>query len=123
MSQMKDLYEKVSKGGALQSKFNAILNDMKQVGEQATNQALLAFAKEEGFDVSLEEMQEFFQSLSKPKEGELSELELDMVAGGKSTEEKVLSFATLNIGCNILNSIRDSQSGKDCTTFGDGSRY
>lgn len=123
MSKMKELYEKVSKDGALQSKFNAILNDMKQVGEQATNQALLAFAKEEGFDVSLEEMQEFFQSLSKPKEGELSELELDMVAGGKSTEEKVLSFATLNIGCNILNSIRDSQSGKDCTTFGDGSRY
>lgn len=123
MSQMKELYEKVAKDGSLQAKFNAIINGAEQAGKEATNQALLAFAKEEGFDVSLEEMQEFFQSLSKPKEGELSELELDMVAGGKSTEEKVLSFATLNIGCNILNSIRDSQSGKDCTTFGDGSRY
>ena len=111
MSQMKDLYEKVSKDGALQSKFNAILNDMKQVGEEATNQALLAFAKEEGFDVSLEEMQEFFQSLSQPKEGELSDLELDMVAEGKNQRYADFSILTVLVGCIAVSIAADLTQG------------
>ena len=123
MSQMKELYETVAADQVLQEKFKNIMEGAKEAGEEATGQALLEFAEEAGFSVSLAEAQEFFLNPPQSQEGELSDQELDLVAGGKSTEEKILSFATLNIGCNVLNSIRDSQDGKVCTTFGDGSRY
>ena len=122
MTQMKTLYEKVAADPSLQEKFNGILQDAEKAGEAETQNRLLSFAKEAGYDVSIEEMQRYFEGLAK-QEGELSDQELDMVAGGKSTAETVLSYATLNIGCDILNSMRDSQVGKECTSLGSGSRY
>ena len=111
MSKMNVLYERVSKDGVLQAKFNAILNNSVQEGEEATNLALLAFAKEAGFDISIEEMQEFFQNLSQPKEGELSDLELDMVAGGKNQRYADFSILTVLVGCVVISIAGDLTQG------------
>jgi len=50
----------------------------------------VAFAKELGYDVTKEEIDEFFKNLS--ERAELSEDELDMVAGGKSLKYGGLRF-------------------------------
>jgi predicted ribosomally synthesized peptide with nif11-like leader len=84
MDKTKQLYEKVAGDSALQAKFNAILKEAEKAGEAATKEKLTAFAKEAGFEVSLDEMKDFFKSLAEKGEGELSDTELDMVAGGKS---------------------------------------
>ena len=102
MDNMKELYEKVAKDEALQAKLNAILKDAEQAGEAATKDKLAAFAKEAGFDVTLDEMQDFFKKMVERKEGELSEMELDMVAGGKSALgifAVMESVATIGISC------------------------
>lgn len=114
MSQMKELYEKVSKDVELQEQFSQIVKEAEQAGEQATGEKLLAFAKGAGYDVTLEEMREFLQALIEKQPGELSEIELDMVAGGKATMDDVVkgaqgvaqwaavSIATLGIMCIIM---------------------
>lgn len=114
MSQMKELYEKVSKDVKLQEQFSQIVKEAEQTGEQATGEKLLAFAKGAGYDVSLEEMREFLMALIEKQPGELSELELDMVAGGKLTMDEFIegaqgvaqwaavSIATLGIMCVIM---------------------
>lgn len=83
MSKMKELYAKVAGDAALQAKFAAIINEAEKAGEAATKEKLSAFAKDAGYEVSLEEAQEFFATLAEKKEGALSEEELDAVAGGK----------------------------------------
>ena len=114
MSQMKELYDKVSKDAALQEQFSHIVKEAEQAGEQATEEKLLAFAKGAGYDVSLDEMKEFLMALIEKQPGELSELELDMVAGGKLTMDEFIegaqgvaqwaavSIATLGIMCIIM---------------------
>lgn len=84
MEMMRELYEKVVSNGALQAKFNEILSDAENAGEAATGEKLVAFAKEAGYEVSLDEMRAFFKELTEKGSGELSNTELDMVAGGKS---------------------------------------
>lgn len=105
---MKDLYEKVSKDAALQQKFSEILAEAEQAGKNATEEELLAFASEAGLTVSLEEMLEFFQGMQAKPEGELSDQELDMVAGGKSRGEVPTSVANCtpvsrNVFCPVIN--------------------
>lgn len=114
MSQMKELYEKVSKDPGLQEQFSQIVKEAEQTGEQDTGEKLLAFAKGAGYDVSLDEMKEFLMALIEKQPGELSELELDMVAGGKLTMDEFIegaqgvaqwaavSIATLGIMCIIM---------------------
>jgi predicted ribosomally synthesized peptide with nif11-like leader len=104
MSKMQELYEKVAKDSALQVKFNAIISDAQEAGEAATGEKLAAFAKEAGFDVTLEDMQTFFKELSEKGEGELSDTELDMVAGGKSLPgifHDFYSVASAGISCAV----------------------
>ena len=88
MSKMKELYEKVASDSVLQAKFSEIMKKAEEKGSDATVASLVAFAKEEGFDVGAEEIKKFFAELSESKGGELSDMELDSVAGGKG--EKVL---------------------------------
>lgn len=83
MVQMQELFEKVSKDPALQAKFSAIIREAKEAGAESTEAKLTAFAKEAGYDVTLKEMAAYFGTLSSKSESELSETELDMVAGGK----------------------------------------
>jgi predicted ribosomally synthesized peptide with nif11-like leader len=101
MNKMKELYEKVAKDNALQAKFNAILSEAEKAGEEVTKQKLLAFAKEAGYEVSLDEMKDFFKGLTEAN-GELSDSELDQVAGGKTGIGIALSIASLGIGCATI---------------------
>lgn len=80
MTKMKELYEKVAADSTLQDKLATIMKGAEEAGEEATEEKLLAFAKDAGYDVTLDEMREFFK-----QEGlELSEADLDGVAGGKN---------------------------------------
>jgi predicted ribosomally synthesized peptide with nif11-like leader len=115
METMKELYEKVAGDSALQAKFTALMKDAEKVGEEATKEKLVAFAKEAGFDVSYEEVYEYFKTLSEKEEGELSDAELDSVAGGKSdggTVNIVVSVVTLGIGCFALSVAMGSECGE-----------
>jgi len=80
MEKMKELYEKVAGDSDLQVKFAVIMRDADTAGKAATQEKLIVFAKEAGFDASFEEIREFFL---KQSERELTDAELDMAAGGK----------------------------------------
>lgn len=83
MEKMKELYDKVAKDSALQTKFAEIMKDAEKSGKDETGKKLAAFAKEAGYEATVEEMVGFFKSLE-VREGTLSEEELDAVAGGKA---------------------------------------
>ena len=103
MSKMKELYGKVAGDSALQAKFADIVKEA-EAARVKTQEKLVAFAKEAGYEISLEEAQEYFQSLSDKKEGELSDMELDAVAGGKSGGgilTIVKSVLTVGISCAV----------------------
>lgn len=91
MSKMKELYEKVAADEALRDKFAMIMKGAEDAGAEATEAKLAAFAKDAGAEVTLDEMRQFFKELAESKTGELSDIELDMVAGGKG-EEVVVSL-------------------------------
>ena len=116
MSNMKELYDKVAQDSALQQKFNTILKDAERAGQTATEEKLLAFAKEVGYLVSLEEMKVFFEGMSTQASTELSDAELDQVAGGKVQQGTVIaSVFTLGLVCAI-GSIIDAIQG-NCEEF------
>jgi predicted ribosomally synthesized peptide with nif11-like leader len=92
MSQMKELFEKVSNDTTLQEKFSAIMDDAQNAGADVTKEKLTAFAKDAGYDITLEEMAMFFKDLIQKDEGELADTELDMVAGGKGSVGKSFTW-------------------------------
>ncbi len=99
MSKMKELYEKVAADCELQAKFAEIMKNAEAAGEEATKEKLTTFAKEAGYDVTVDEIQEYFKELTKPKAGELSDDELDQVAGGKSeTGQTLIAISVLSAG-------------------------
>ena len=104
MEKMKELYEKVAGDAGLQAKFAEIMKDAEKAGQEATETKLTAFAEEAGFHVTIAEMQEFFKILVAEKAGQLSDMELDAVAGGKSENGRGNVFgsvATLGITCAV----------------------
>ena len=112
MDAMKELYEKVSKDVTLQEKFTMIMKDAEKAGEEATKEKLISFAKEAGYAVTTEEMQEFFKGLAETKEGELSDAELDQVAGGKGglTLGTVVSIFGFGLGCAVTSLIEAAKN-------------
>ncbi len=82
MTKMNELYAKVAADSALQEKFGKIIEEAGD--EAALGEKLIAFAKELGYEITVEEIREFFVSKSESSGGQLSEEELDAVAGGKS---------------------------------------
>lgn len=120
MTQMKELYEKVATDADLQKKFGEILSEGEKAGKEATEDKLLAFAKDAGYSLSIAEMQEFFKELEKNQKGELSDLELDMVAGGKSERGSwhiVESVLTLGISCAIGSASEEIVRSGGCQQF------
>ena len=102
MEKTKQLYKKVAADSALQEKFRQIMNEAEKAGQQETEAKLTSFAKEAGYDISIGEMQEFFRSMVENGSGELSDTELDSVAGGKSFNgigNTIGSVITLGITC------------------------
>ena len=113
MEKMKELFEKVSKDATLQEKYSVIMKDAEKAGEDVKKK-LAAFAKEEGYDITFEEMQAFFKELTNKNKGELSDAELDMVAGGKGGVGKALIFvsvASLGLGCATVSACEEIGAG------------
>jgi predicted ribosomally synthesized peptide with nif11-like leader len=114
MEKMQKLYEKVANDGNLKTKFTEIMNGAEQAGREETLVKLIAYAKEAGFDVTADEIEAFFKEQSEKKDGELSDLELDMVAGGKSKGLEIFtSIISFGYGC----------AGNDSVQTGNGSSY
>lgn len=118
MSAMNGLYSKVAGDPILQQKFIQIMAEAEQAGQAATEEKLLIFARGAGFEVSIQEMQAFFQGMTAQTEGELSDAELDQVAGGKVNPSVVIaSVFTLGIVC-AAGSIADAVNGiSNCSKF------
>lgn len=113
MEKMKELYAKVAGDVDLQAKFVEIMKNAAEAGE-ATNEKLISFAREAGYEISFEEVREYYEALSGQKEGELSDAELDAVAGGKSAQGGgyiALSVLTVGTGCAAGSIIAVIKSG------------
>jgi len=105
MGKMQELYEKVAGNNSLQAKFTEIMKGAEEAGEAVTGEKLVVFAKEAGYDISIDEMKAFFKELSEKSGGELSNMELDMVAGGKSDlgiMNVVFSALTFGMSCAAI---------------------
>ena len=98
MEKMKELYHKVATDPTLRNKYNTIIQDAEKTEADESEKKLLALAKEAGYDVTLSEMLDFFKDMSAPDAGELSESELDMVAGGKSSKDSPIWDGITDIG-------------------------
>lgn len=107
MERMKELYEKVPKDSGLRTKFEEIMRDAAKEVDAKTSEKLIAFAKEAGYDVTVEEMQAFFMNLVEKAEGEIPEAELDLMAGGKGAGERLFSVATLEHACMIISAKKE----------------
>jgi predicted ribosomally synthesized peptide with nif11-like leader len=90
MDNMKKLYEKVAADNALREKFNKIIASAEQAGAEQTMEELIALAKQAEFEVTAEEIATFFTAMTEKSEGELTDSELDAVAGGKESGLKTL---------------------------------
>ena len=120
MSKMQELYKKVAADRALQAKFAEIIKDAETDGAEATETKLSAFAKDAGYDVTFEELKEFLTSLAESKDGALSEVELDQVAGGKSTGgilTVVGSVLGLGFSCAFASIGAENAKPNGCSEF------
>lgn len=113
METMKKLYETVAGDSGLQSKFSEIMEQYHKGKPEDLKEKLLAFSKEAGYAVSYEEIKNFFENLSDQKTGQLSESELDAVAGGKNSDNIKHSITSLGSFCAAL-SAKDAIKGDDC---------
>ena len=77
MKTLNELYTEVAASDALKAEFLAL----------KTPEDIVAFAKKNGCDTTLDEIKAFFEEKQKAA-GELSEEELEQVAGGKSSTFK-----------------------------------
>lgn len=113
MSKMKELYDKVAADAELLRKFADLAVELSsEKTDEVSGEKLVAFARELGYDVTLDEINSFFDGMEKA--GELSDDDLDMVAGGKSAGGLIAGSAIcLYIGCGIM-SIVFSATGDDC---------
>jgi predicted ribosomally synthesized peptide with nif11-like leader len=84
MSQMNQLYEKVARDSGLQLKVVKIMENHDHLSNAGVRQRLVAFADDIGFKVTEEEIKKFFYDMTEPSDGELSDADLEMVAGGKN---------------------------------------
>lgn len=102
MDKMKELYEKVAHDSDLQAKFTRIMERFDGEKPDEFKERLLAFAAEAGYTIDYEEIKNFFEGMSLQPDGELSESELDAVAGGKNSERVKHSLTSLGSYCAAL---------------------
>ena len=90
MKTLNELYTEVVASDALKAEFLAL----------KTPEEIVAFAKKNGCDATLDDIKTFLEEKQKAA-GELSEAELEQVAGGKSATwfEAFGSIATVGIAC------------------------
>ena len=90
MKTLNELYTEVAASNALKAEFL----------ELKTPEDIVAFAKKNGCDATLDDIKAFFEEKRKAT-GELSETDLEQVAGGKSVNlaEAFYSCLTVGVGC------------------------
>lgn len=81
MSAMKELYLKVAGDAALQAKVGKIIEESGTDKDVLVGK-LIKFGKEQGYEVSKDDIVGFYKSMEESG-GQLSDEELDAVAGGK----------------------------------------
>ena len=104
MSKMQELYDKVAANQGLQNEFTEIMKRAMADNAEEMQKEMLGFAKKQGYDVTLEEMTAFFEGMAAAG-NELSETELDAVAGGKSSIGEfsvVFSVFSLGVTCAVV---------------------
>ena len=102
MKTLNELYTEVTASDALKAEFLAL----------KTPEDIVAFAKKNGCDATLDDIKAFFEEKQKAS-GELSEAELEQVAGGKSADvnEGFYSCATFGLMC-VVAALQSAISGK-----------
>lgn len=108
MSKINELYEIVAADSALQTKFKEIMSSAEKDGIEATEAKLAAFAKEAGYEVTADEMKAYIE-----RQGELTDSELDAVAGGKGLGI-ITSIVSVGIGCAIASAYASTKN-MSCT--------
>ena len=90
MKTLNELYTEVTASDELKNEFLAL----------KTPEDVVAFAKKNGCDATLDDIKAFFEEKQKAS-GELSEEDLEQVAGGKSAtySEATLSMLLVGLGC------------------------
>ena len=109
--------DKVARDVTLQMEFVKIIENPDLLSEAEIGRKQVVFAKELGFNVTKEEIDEFFKDLLEQTSGELSEDELDMVAGGKSLNGEgnvTISIVTFGIGCALHSAMLEGFQSGDC---------
>lgn len=115
MGNLKEIFDAVSNDRNLQSKFKEVIRKSEGVGQEEAERNLRAFAKDAGFEVTTDDIVSFSKELTGTN-AELSELELDMVAGGKSDIAKVI-VSVLSFGINCDYPHRNSVFFEDGTGY------
>ena len=104
MKTLNELYTEVTASDALKAEFLAL----------KTPEDIVAFAKKNGCDATLDDIKAFFEEKQKSS-GELNEEELEQVAGGKGAnlDEGFLSTLSLGFLCfvNVLISLANGKVG------------
>ena len=102
MKTLNELYAEVIASDALKTEFLAL----------KTPEEIVAFAKKNGCDATLDDIKTFFEEKQKAS-GELSEEELEQVAGGKSVsyDEGMLSAFSAGLLC-LLAAFESAKEGR-----------
>ena len=104
MKTLNELYTEVIASDALKAEFLAL----------KTPEDIVAFAKKNGCDATLDDIKAFFEEKQKSS-GELSEEDLEQVAGGKSASggEAAMSIVLFGIGCvvRLMQSVISGKAG------------
>lgn len=96
MIKMNELYEKVAASEELQKEFAEITKKATADNAEEIVKELIDFAKRQGYEVTAEEMKVFFSGMASDC-NELSDMELDAVAGGKGDVCAGILVVTLSI--------------------------
>ena len=100
---IRELYDKVAADAGLQQKLGEILKSAEKQGKDATESKLVEFAREAGYEITIGEMKEFFDQQRKETQGQLSDAELDLVAGGKKGDGMILaSVLSAGLACAVV---------------------
>ena len=87
MENVKNFYDELASSDALKekaAKLNEKYNEAEKADEEAITAAIIAFAASEGYNFTAEELAAYTKTAGKPVQQELSQDELEAVAGGSN---------------------------------------
>ncbi len=99
MENIKLFFEKIQADAKLQEKLKAL----QEKTQEETVDAVVALAKESGYEVTREDLMEYMKAAGKAvnENAELEDAELDAVAGGGYNDWVIVSGFSLGLGCLV----------------------